>query len=230
LSLPLVIFSHGFGVQRDDRGLFSDIASVYPALSHVMFDYNDVEQGGMTLTVRPFSKQAEILSNEIKKVCVDNPQTPVHLICHSQGCFIAALVSCSLPMNVSKVIFITPPAEMDIQRMLLRMKDRPGCLYDRNGVSRLARRDASSTLVPKAFLDEMEAAKDVKSCYAALAQKTKLHIIKANHDEVLGETDFSYLENKAFLTCLDGNHDFTDSYRSTLLDFLKASVSSSSAL
>jgi hypothetical protein len=40
----IVIFSHGFGVGKDDRGLFTDIADSLKNVESVMFDYNDIDE------------------------------------------------------------------------------------------------------------------------------------------------------------------------------------------
>lgn len=36
-----IIFSHGFGVKKDDRGLFSDIASALTGAESVLFEALD---------------------------------------------------------------------------------------------------------------------------------------------------------------------------------------------
>lgn len=38
-----VVFSHGFGVCKDDRGLFPDIISGLAGVEPVLFDYNVID-------------------------------------------------------------------------------------------------------------------------------------------------------------------------------------------
>lgn len=57
----IVIFSHGFGVGKDDRGLFTDIADSLKNVKSVMFDYNDIDDEKKQMTVSPFSEQVKRL-------------------------------------------------------------------------------------------------------------------------------------------------------------------------
>jgi hypothetical protein len=40
MSKHVIVYSHGFGVRKDDRGLLTDIAKSMPGVDHVLFDYN----------------------------------------------------------------------------------------------------------------------------------------------------------------------------------------------
>ena len=46
----IVIFSHGFGVRKDDLGLLTDIALAIPEVESILFDYYDVDQKNKILT------------------------------------------------------------------------------------------------------------------------------------------------------------------------------------
>ena len=51
-TLHIVIFSHGFGVRKEDRGLFTAIYRAIPDIKGVMFDYNPInEKSNLTLNV-----------------------------------------------------------------------------------------------------------------------------------------------------------------------------------
>jgi predicted alpha/beta hydrolase len=91
MKKPIAIYSHGFGVKKDDRGLFTDIAVQLSEFEHVMFNYNSFDEANNTMTVTPLDEQAEKLAKKIKVVKESNPDTPLYLICHSQGCIVAAL-------------------------------------------------------------------------------------------------------------------------------------------
>jgi hypothetical protein len=49
MNKHIVIYSHGFGVRKDDRGLFTDIAATLPSAEHIMFDYNQVDEATVLL-------------------------------------------------------------------------------------------------------------------------------------------------------------------------------------
>ena len=212
----IVIFSHGFGVRKDARGMFPEIVSALGDIQPVLFDYNEINETDGTLTVRPLKKQAGILREQIETTKAANPEAVIDLICHSQGSLVAALAK---PTGIRKTILLAPPFGMN-SRMLATFANRPGSKIDMEGTSRLVRRDGSITLVPAEFWKERESIRPIE-IYNALAQETELVIIQANQDEVLEETDLSNLDPKIRIIKLDADHNFTDQARKPLLDTLK---------
>ena len=61
-----IIFSHGFGVQKDSRGLFPEITQTLKDITPIFFDYNLIDQSKNEMRIQEFSKQIEILGNVIK--------------------------------------------------------------------------------------------------------------------------------------------------------------------
>jgi len=49
MSKHVIVYSHGFGVRKDDRGLLTDIAKSMPGVDHVLFDYNFIDEQANTL-------------------------------------------------------------------------------------------------------------------------------------------------------------------------------------
>jgi len=49
----IIVYSHGFGVDKTDRGLFSDISKHFPDAEHIMFDYNDLDSENNSMTINP---------------------------------------------------------------------------------------------------------------------------------------------------------------------------------
>ncbi len=47
----IIIFSHGFGVRKDDLGMLDDIASVFTEAESILFDYFMINDNQKTLTV-----------------------------------------------------------------------------------------------------------------------------------------------------------------------------------
>lgn len=210
----IIIYSHGFGVRKDDRGLFTDIAASMSEAEHVMFDYNQADEAANTLTVAPLYAQADKLKRTIAETQAQNPDATIDLICHSQGCVAAALLK---PQGIRKVIFIAPPATLSVQRMIKIFGSRPGSNIDTDGVSTLSRRDGSTTIVPKEYWDDIKNIQPI-GLYNELAKQTRLTFINARQDEVLGNLDFSKLSSQAKVIELDANHDFTNEARSKLID------------
>ncbi|MFA5841629.1 MAG: hypothetical protein WC835_01535 [Candidatus Paceibacterota bacterium] len=216
----VIIFSHGFGVRKDARGLFTDIADEFHDVGKVMFDYNVFEENNNTIIVRPLDEQAEVLREVLLETKKIYPGAVIDIVAHSQGGVVVAL---SKPAGVRKTILLAPPVDMNFDRMVGMFKSRPGTLIDMNGVSRLSRKDGSITLVPASYFDGRKNIKPME-LYEELSNTTELIIVKASEDEVLGDTDFSKLSRVKVLN-IDGDHNFTGEARKKLLEVIGGIVS-----
>ncbi|MDA1038259.1 MAG: hypothetical protein O2877_01050 [bacterium] len=211
----IVLFSHGFGVKKDDRGLFTDIAASLVDVDSVMFDYNEIDEENNTITVKPFSEQAELLKSVVKEQREKFPDAVIDLICHSQGSRIAAIAR---PSGIRKTIMIAPPTDSGIERTLARYLDNPEAEIDLVGVSKLPRTDGSTTFVPAAYWDERRKQDQPIDNYNKLSSVTELVLINGNQDVVLGETSFDDLGEGIKIINLEGDHDFTGEDRVVLLE------------
>jgi len=182
----IIIYSHGFGVEKDDRDLFTDLASEFSSSLNIMFDYNLVDKANNTLIVTSLRQQSRKLTEEINKYFSKYPGSVIDLVCHSQGCVVAAA---SAPTAIRKTIFLAPPDNLDINKLNAKF-NRPGSHIDINGESRLVRRDGTTTIVPKAYWDSIKNLQ-LFSLYNRFCKSTGITIIEATDDEVLGQTDFS---------------------------------------
>lgn len=200
-----IIFSHGFGVDKTDRGLFSDILAALDGVTGVMFNYNDIDESTGNMTVRPLSEQAEALAAVIKTV-QEQREEPVSLICHSQGCVVAGLV---LPEGVEKIILLNPPVELSMDHLVKVFGDRPGTEINLNSESKLMRADNTITTVPMEYWSELDKI-DPVALYNQLAEITELTLIVANQDHVLPGQHPQGVSNKAKLMHLDGDHNFSN--------------------
>lgn len=200
-----VICSHGFGVRADDRGLFTAIADALPEHSFTMFDYNNIDAEG-NIFVRPLMEQAKLLEDQIAMA-----GGKVTLLCHSQGCIIASLADLQ---NVEKIIFLAPPGEMSIERFMAKVASREGNVFNPTGISILHRSDGTKTHVDETYIRSIKNF-DVEQKYMDLASKHDLTIIRAAVDEVIGETDFSYLSSQVII--LEGGHNFLPPHREALV-------------
>lgn len=200
-----IICVHGFGVKADGRGMFTDIAKNISEHDFVMFNLNEIDEKG-NVTVNSFKKQARILETQIK----NNPDADT-LICHSQGCIVAGLADIQ---QIKKVIFLAPVQDLDTERFM-SIFDRPGAVIDLSGESTIPRRDGTTTYVGKEYVDIIKEI-DVPSIYKNLIGKVNLVIVRATKDEILGNTDFSYL-NKVDILDLPASHDFIGESRRELI-------------
>jgi hypothetical protein len=217
----LIIYSHGFGVRKDDRGLFIDIATAMPEATHIMFDYNQVDESTGNLTVAPLNKQAERLGQVIAETRANNPTAVIDLICHSQGCVVASLLK---PQGIRKIIFTGPPAELSVEDMVRLFANRPGSEVNLNGVSQLKRADFSITNVPQEYWKSIENI-DPIARYNELARVTSLTVINAIEDEIIGSKDFSGLAANVAVVEIKTGHNFEGAGRRQLIDAIKKETS-----
>ena len=203
-----VICSHGFGVDKTDRGLFIDIAADFPDDKFEMFDYNIMESNG-DMTVRTLEEQAEILNKHLANA------KDVTLLCHSQGCVIASLSSLE---NVTKVIFLAPPDNLDLERFVEVFSVRPETKFDPTGTSVFVRSDGTKTYIGSDFIQSVQD-QHVAENYQKLASQVPLTILRSLNDEVVGETSFKWLD-KSHIIDMDANHNFNGESRQKLIEKL----------
>lgn len=200
----IIVYSHGFGVDKTDRGLLSDIAATMPDYEHILFDYNDLTEGN--LTVSPMDEQVRRLNEQLARL--DSGAT-IDIVAHSQGCVIAALAK---PQKVRHVICLTPPGDVHIERIVNRFKDVPGSNIDMAGDSKIVRSDGSTTIIPAAYWESIKSL-DVMGLYNQLAKLVEVTFITANQDDVLSPTDFAQFTKGIKIDSLDGDHNFTGEHR-----------------
>ncbi len=202
----VIVFSHGFGVRKEDRGLFTAIARTLPDAKCVLFDYNPINEASNTLTAKPLDEQALKLRKVINTARAENPGAVIDLVCHSQGCVVAGLVK---PRGIRKVIMLTPPDDVSEAKMTEQLASRMGVAIDTSMRTRLARADGSTTVIHPEYWQSLAGIDPIK-LYNRLARFTALRIMNARQDEVLGVVDFTGIDPGISLVTLDGNHNFDD--------------------
>lgn len=217
MTKHVIVYSHGFGVRKDDRGLFTDIANAIPEADHIMFDYNVIDEQANTLTVNPLQAQVQKLREQLSHFDGD---ITVDIVAHSQGCVVAALAK---PQNVRKILCLAPPDNVDTERQINFFGNRDGSVIDLDGQSRIPRRDGSTTVIPAAYWQSLKGL-DVIRLYNRLPDLAKVKFLIANDDEVLGMTNFDKTDERIELIQLDGNHDFTDDARQYLVDYVRNEI------
>jgi hypothetical protein len=144
----VILFSHGFGVRKDNLGLFTFLAERLSSLGFVtvQFDYYEI-RGEETITV-PFSKQVPILQQQIEKLKVQQPGKKIIIIAQSQGCLIPAL--CDLA-GVVKVIGISPFLITDKEAIFKKYSAKKGGTTNFEGISRRLHSDGTVTIIPPEY-------------------------------------------------------------------------------
>lgn len=222
MSKHTVIFSHGFGVRRDSRGMFTEIAAALQAegIESVLFDYNLYDDQADTLTITPLSKQAEILNRMILDARTASPAGIIDLIGHSQG---TVAIGLARPEGVRKTLLLAPPATLNLEVMKEVFLSRPGAQTDFNGISYVPRRDGSTSLITPEYWEDLKQLNPIE-LFNNLPHDTEVSIINANQDEIILRADFSQLLPSIKVTGIDADHDFTGPARPQLIQAISSEL------
>ncbi len=202
----VIIYSHGFGVRKNGRGLFTEIAAALSGAQNVMFDYSPINEEANTLTMKPLQDQALKLRKVINAVRAEHPDAVIDLVCHSQGCVVAGLVK---PRGIRKVIMLAPPEDFSEAAVVAWLNKKNGVNIDVSVRTRLTSASGSTTVIHPEYWQSLAGINTVK-LYNRLARFTKLRIIHARQDEVHGTAASAALDPLISLVTLDGNHNFSD--------------------
>lgn len=207
--MTTIVCSHGFGVQADSKGMFTDISDAFSGDRFVTFDYNIIHDNG--------DIEAQPLEQQVKKLqtVIDAQDDEVIILAHSQGCIVAGLVDLSC---VTKVILLAPPVVLTTQGIAKMLSERSGSEASGDGVLRLPRRNGTAMLVSKQYIASISSVEPLK-LYRELANAKPTIIIRATHDEMVGQTQFDGV--KAAIIDIAGDHNFTGEARSELVATLR---------
>jgi hypothetical protein len=202
----IIIYSHGFGVRKDDRGLFTAISKVVPDATSILFHYNPINDRSNTLTAKPLNEQVQKLRKVINTARAEYPGAIIDLVCHAQGCVVAGILK---PRDIRKVIMLTPPAEMSAAALIEQLSPRMETAIDVSVRTRLPGADGSTTVIHPEYWQSLAGVEPVR-LYNRLAKFTALRIINARNDEVLGPLRLEGLDPSISSVTLDGNHNFEE--------------------
>lgn len=211
-----LVFSHGFGVKKDSRGMFTDIAQAFPEYKSIMFNYNDINELNNEVIVHSLFDQAKLLHEHIDTIQENDASAQITLICHSQGCVAAAIAHA----DIHKAILLTPPDSVSSARFNDHFAKRDGVVVEDNGTIRVPRKDGSNTRITKDYIDSLSKINALE-LYAKLGSSVPTSIIVAKEDEMLRPIDFSGLPENITILTIDGDHNFTGVARTGIIKTLK---------
>lgn len=219
----LLICSHGFGVKSDSRGIFSTVNEAFKDhFLGVGFNYVSVDDFTGSTYVYEFSKQVEKLRTVIEKVQDKFGKKRITIIGHSQGCLIPSLMLEETPIELEKLIYLSPSPTADlVKKMTSYWGKRVGANIDIHGLSTFVRSDGAINYVPAAFWAE---AKDISplEVFKSVEEKYHPYFVRPMEDSVVTEQDYEALKAmkpKRFYE-LPGGHDFKEDNRIGLLGLL----------
>lgn len=216
-SNTVLLFSHGFGIRKDNLGLFTFLSDRFQGLGYntVLFDYYDYNDKTREIYTIPFSKQTQILQKQLNTIRNKNPDKTINIIAQSQGCIIPTLCDVT---EVAKIVGISPFFLTDREAVFKRYSGIPESVTNFDGTSRRKHSDGSVTVIPKEYWIERFNTK-VEDLYNSLALKTALTLICGLKDESVKQTDLQKIKYTRIINT-DSNHDFTGEYREVLYKLL----------
>lgn len=213
LATHMVVFSHGFGVMRDARGMFTEIAANLPeGFGYVLFDYNRPEGDKLRLT--NLSDQVTRLTSVIAWVRQQPGVEHVTIISHSKGCIVTALAK---PQEIAAVIMLAPPLQPGSGTREY-FTTRPGTVKQ-GSTWIVPRSDGTTSLIDEAVFAEMDTL-DGEQVVLSYAQTQPLYIIAAGDDRVLPDQDYAKVAacpGTAFDSLPGASHDFQGAARQPLI-------------
>lgn len=213
----VILFSHGFGIRKDNLGLFTFLSEKFQSLGYttILFDYYKFDEEKQEVYTIPFSKHAEILQKQIDNIKDQYPGKEVVIIAQSQGSIIPTL--CNVE-GISKIFGISPFFLTNREEVLARYNSRPGSTTDFNSVSRRKHSDGKTTIIPPEYWRERFST-DQYELYNNLAAKTNLTLIYGTNDNLAMNSDMKRLKNIEIIET-DSDHDFTGDNKEKLYTIL----------
>jgi hypothetical protein len=213
----IIVYSHGFGVRKDDLGLLTDIADALPEVESILFDYFEVDEDKKLMYICPLSSQVEKLNKIVSEIKKSNPGAVIDLIGHSQGTIVAAMAR---PGGVRKAILLSPVFDMELERTLTRYRSKPDAEINLEGMSIIPSSSGLTRIIPKEYWQERLAVKPFIE-YNAFAKKTEIIAVEAKQDQLLPKVNLEELDSKIKVMAIDGNHNFDGVDRSFLIKTIK---------
>jgi pimeloyl-ACP methyl ester carboxylesterase len=218
LGEQLVVFSHGFGVRSDSRGLFTDIIAALPAKwGYVRFDYDSFNALDQRLQVATLQNRLISLKAVLEWAESQTDVQKVHLVGHSMGGLTIASLA---PDTTGSIILLAPPLSLG-SRFAERFTKRTGATHEGDLWS-FPRSDGSMTQVHDATLADLLSI-DAEGELSKLALFRPYTVILPGSDEVQPDADYTGLITMPSVSMLGvdkADHDFGGESRQELVELV----------
>jgi len=213
----IVIFSHGMGVRKDNRGLFTELAEAFGdrGIKSIPFNYDKFDPKTKEIFVGSFSDNSQTLQLIINKTFKEYPNSKIVIVAHSQGGITAAL--CDLK-KVSQLIAVSPFFHTKMSDVLRRYSKNPQNQINLTGTTRRKRSDGTTTIIKAKYWKERFEIDPINKFNNAAVQ-TLLTLICPLQDEIMDYTDLKEIK-RARIINIDGDHDFSKQYRKMLIEII----------
>lgn len=214
-----VIFVHGFGVDKHETaGYFDDVAKELGKTYRIIrFDFSGCGKSDGKLEEKDYEKWADDLK-AVLKFTKEQFSGKMYIFAQSMGTFVTTLASLD---GIEKAVFTgIPNTNTDFikKRMIDRFGSRPGAVVNTEGISVFPRSSGHVQKIGPSFWTVLKDF-DPVSAVTEFSKKTKLLLIHANQDEVIGTEFLDTYGNIPNIKriFLDGNHSWTIPEQRTVL-------------
>ena len=213
-----MVFSHGFGVGRDSRGMFTDLVEqLSDKYLCILFEYTRVESDATH--VDSYQTMLWTLMRVIEHVQEQYAPRSIHLVAHSMGCLLAA----SQSIQFHKQIYLAPATEPLSERLKNHFKQNPNTVIDALGNVSAKRSDGSTTQISRRFFDELQPVIPMDQ-YAMT--NGEVMVVEAAEDEIVtNHTQQWGVFGNISVMSISGDHNFKPPYRAqlvqTVLDYFE---------
>jgi hypothetical protein len=214
-----LLFSHGYGVKKDSKGLFTAIADSLPdGFTPILFDYYHVD--GKNITVRPPSEMIEILKQRYSEL-----DGETWLIGHSMGCTLIAMSG----LTPSKTLFLAPPLQISSRPVDFRQYflSRHPDAREENGSVYITRKNGGIFCLTPEWFEELGHLTHGTPALNYMAHND-VSIIFGTEDlsTPIPEDDHDFWDLHKPVNTIPGNHNFNPPHRdklvSTIIDILQS--------
>lgn len=215
----IVVFVHGFGVRWDSRGMFVDIKESLPKTwGTILFDLSDVN--GIDVYISPISQQIEKLRHVITDVKEKDSNAKIHIIAHSMGCIITALLK---PEITGKILLLAPPESFGLN-LQTYFENYPGAIKIDTEIV-VPRKDGTRTHIPLGYFVESQKL-NAQAEMKRLSERHPYILVQTTKDEVIGDTTYDKLQHNKNINIfqLSSDHNFTGNNRKKLLSLIRENL------
>lgn len=222
LAPKLVVCSHGFGVRRDARGLFTDIVAGLPeGWGYVLFDYDAFDEVTGRVIVNGFTSRVARLRAVLDWARRQTDVEQLNIVGHSMGALTVADVA---PEDIGAIVLLAPPLSLGLRFAELYTK-RPGAKHSGHSWT-IPRSDDTTTVVDDDLFAELINI-DAEAELAKLAFFRPYTMVLASSDEILQDEDYTDLivmPTVSMISIEQASHDFAGQARAELVTVVIAQL------
>lgn len=214
LAKTVVVFNHGFGTDKHERGLFDSIVGKLTEelgdSSFVRFSYAGYGKSGGSQEEKTINTMAEDLCSVWQYVVKNKAKEAIiKTISFSMGNNVLSKALSKSDIDIETMICVNPAAFTSGEQGKTKWSGRPGAKIDDKGILHIPRADGSVTKIGQSFWDSLNPAIYKENLIKA-SEKYNSILIRATDDHVVENVEVAKLPFKKVFE-IRGDHNFSKS-------------------